>query len=42
MPADLTPAGVRAADDHLALEEVDGTEAMAFVRPARTSAPWPP
>jgi prolyl oligopeptidase len=32
MPADLTPAGVRAADDHLALEEVNGTEAMAFVR----------
>jgi len=31
MPADLTPAGVRAADDHLALEEVHGTEAMAFV-----------
>lgn len=32
LPADLTPAGVRAADDHLALEEVNGTEAMAFVR----------
>jgi prolyl oligopeptidase len=31
MPADLTPAGVRAVDDHLALEEVNGTEAMAFV-----------
>ena len=31
MPADLTPAGVRAADDHLALEEVHGTEAVAFV-----------
>ena len=31
MPTDLTPAGVRAADDHLALEAVDGTEAMAFV-----------
>ncbi|MDQ3126403.1 MAG: prolyl oligopeptidase family serine peptidase [Pseudomonadota bacterium] len=30
-PADLTPAGVRAADDHLALEEVNGTEATAFV-----------
>jgi len=30
-PADLTPAGVRAADDHLALEAVNGTEAMAFV-----------
>ncbi|NJC40841.1 prolyl oligopeptidase [Brevundimonas alba] len=32
MPADLTPAGVRAADDHLALEEVNGAEAMTFVR----------
>lgn len=32
LPADLSPAGVRAADDHLALEEVNGTEAMAFVR----------
>ena len=31
MPTDLSPAGVRAADDHLALEEVNGTEAMAFV-----------
>ena len=31
-PADLSPAGVRAADDHLALEEVEGAEAMAFVR----------
>jgi prolyl oligopeptidase len=31
MPADLTPAGVRAADDHLALEAVEGAEAMAFV-----------
>ena len=31
MPSDLTPAGVRAADDHLALEEVNGTEALAFV-----------
>lgn len=30
-PVDLTPAGVRAADDHLALEEVHGTEAMTFV-----------
>ncbi|WP_286712073.1 hypothetical protein, partial [Brevundimonas sp. UBA1471] len=30
-PADLTPAGVAAADDHLALEQVDGAEAMAFV-----------
>jgi prolyl oligopeptidase len=32
LPGDLTPAGVRAADDHLALEEVEGAEAMAFVR----------
>lgn len=31
LPADLTPAGVRAADDHIALEAVDGAEAMAFV-----------
>jgi len=31
MPADLSPAGVRAADEHLALEEVEGTEALAFV-----------
>ncbi|HEX8470038.1 MAG TPA: prolyl oligopeptidase family serine peptidase [Brevundimonas sp.] len=31
MPTDLSPAGVRAADEHLALEEVNGTEAMAFV-----------
>lgn len=30
-PADLSPAGVAAADDHLALEQVDGAEAMAFV-----------
>jgi prolyl oligopeptidase len=31
MPSDLSPAGVRAADDHLALEQVEGAEAMAFV-----------
>lgn len=31
MPADLSPAGVRAADGHLALEEVEGTEALAFL-----------
>jgi prolyl oligopeptidase len=31
MPADLSPAGVAAADDHLALEQVNGAEAMAFV-----------
>ncbi|WEK57733.1 MAG: prolyl oligopeptidase family serine peptidase [Candidatus Brevundimonas phytovorans] len=30
-PGDLTPEGVKAADDHLALEEVDGAEARAFV-----------
>nr|WP_312820758.1 prolyl oligopeptidase family serine peptidase [Brevundimonas sp.] len=30
-PRDLSPAGVAAADDNLALEEVQGTEAMAFV-----------
>lgn len=30
-PADLSPAGVAAADDHLALEAVDGAEGMAFV-----------
>ena len=30
-PRDLSPAGVAAADDHLALEEVQGAEAMAFV-----------
>ncbi|MGV9008227.1 prolyl oligopeptidase family serine peptidase [Brevundimonas sp.] len=38
MPADLTPAGVRAADEHLALEQVDGTEAMAFVRASNERA----
>lgn len=31
LPTDLSPAGVRAADDHLALEEVNGEAAMAFV-----------
>ena len=31
MPRDLSPAGVRAADTHLALEEVNGAAAMAFV-----------
>jgi len=30
-PADLSPEGVAAADDHLALEAVDGAEGMAFV-----------
>ncbi|HRO32431.1 MAG TPA: prolyl oligopeptidase family serine peptidase [Brevundimonas sp.] len=38
MPADLSPAGVRAADDHLALEAVDGEEAMAFVRASNERA----
>ena len=38
MPTDLTPAGVRAADDHLALEEVNGAEAMAFVLAAALGA----
>src|SRR5690606_17332168 len=45
-PADLTPAGVRAADDHLALEAVDGAEAMAFVRASNERSPaaltWDP
>ncbi|RZJ96027.1 MAG: S9 family peptidase [Brevundimonas sp.] len=31
MPTDLSIDGVRAADDHLALEQVNGAEAMAFV-----------
>ena len=31
MPRDLSPEGVRAADEHLALEEVEGAEALAFV-----------
>ncbi|WP_339872371.1 prolyl oligopeptidase family serine peptidase [uncultured Brevundimonas sp.] len=30
-PADLSPAGVAAADDHLDLEQVQGEAAMAFV-----------
>ena len=38
MPADLSPAGVRAADEHLALEQVDGAEAMAFVRASNERA----
>jgi prolyl oligopeptidase len=37
-PADLTPEGVRAADDHLALEEVQGAEAMAFVERSNAHA----
>ena len=38
LPTDLTPAGVRAADDHLALEEVNGAEAMAFVAESNRKA----
>ncbi len=38
MPTDLSPAGVRAADDHLALEEVNGAEAMAFVAESNRKA----
>jgi len=38
LPTDLTPAGVRAADDHLALEEVQGAEAMAFVAESNRKA----
>jgi prolyl oligopeptidase len=37
-PTDLSPAGVRAADDHLALEEVEGAEALAFVRASNERA----
>lgn len=37
-PADLTPAGVRAADEHLALEQVEGAEAMAFVAESNRKA----
>ena len=37
-PKDLSPAGVAAADDHLALEEVQGAEAMAFVRTSNEKA----
>ncbi|RZJ80343.1 MAG: S9 family peptidase, partial [Brevundimonas sp.] len=32
MPTDLSVEGVRAADEHLALEQVNGAEAMTFVR----------
>jgi len=38
LPIDLSPAGVAAADDHLALEQVDGAEAMAFVRASNDKA----
>ena len=37
-PRDLTPEGVKAADDHLALEEVDGAEARAFVAASNEKA----
>lgn len=37
-PRDLSPEGVRAADDHLALEEVDGAEARAFVAASNEKA----
>ncbi len=38
LPTDLSPEGVAAADDHLALEQVDGAEAMAFVRASNEKA----
>ena len=37
-PRDLSPEGVRAADDHLALEEVDGAEAKVFVAASNEKA----
>ncbi len=37
-PRDLSPEGIRAADDHLALEEVDGAEAKAFVAASNEKA----
>jgi prolyl oligopeptidase len=37
-PAALTPEGIAAADDHLALEAVQGAEAMAFVRASNERA----
>ncbi len=37
-PRDLSPAGVAAADDHLALEQVQGAEAMAFVTRSNTAS----
>ncbi|HEY1072955.1 prolyl oligopeptidase family serine peptidase [Brevundimonas sp.] len=37
-PRDLTPEGVKAADDHLALEAVDGAEARAFVAASNDKA----
>ena len=38
LPAELTPEAVAAADDHLALEEVQGAEALAFVRASNERA----
>ena len=38
LPTDLSPAGVAAADDHLALEQVNGAEAMAFVAESNRKA----
>jgi len=37
-PRDLSPEGVKAADDHLALEEVDGAAAKAFVAASNEKA----
>jgi len=37
-PRDLSPEGVKAADDHLALEEVDGAESRAFVAASNEKA----
>ncbi|MEN5170268.1 prolyl oligopeptidase family serine peptidase [Brevundimonas pondensis] len=37
-PRDLSPEGVKAADDHLALEEVDGAEAKTFVAASNEKA----
>ncbi|WP_366108015.1 prolyl oligopeptidase family serine peptidase [uncultured Brevundimonas sp.] len=37
-PRDLSPAGVAAADDNLALEQVQGAEAMAFVAQSNEKA----
>jgi len=37
-PKDLSPAAVAAADTHLALEQVQGAEAMAFVRASNEKA----
>ncbi len=37
-PRDLSPEGVKAADDHLVLEEVQGAQAMAFVQASNEKA----